>query len=295
MYKDFIQELEFETGIDTGYWESGIICPAFSEEESYLLKKRLDEYLSIGLTGEWLDRKDLEKIHPHLNINIKGGVLYDKDGQVDSRALMKALVKSVKNYNADIIEDCKVLGVEEKNGRFFRLKTEKGYIYGDFCIISAGAWSGNIIDIPVFPVKGEMIAIDNPDISLSKIFYSSYAYIIPRKNKTRVVVGATEEKVGFKEGNTVKGVKKLLNGLVQTFPDMENRNIIEIWFGFRPATPDFLPVLDESWIKNLYISTGHYRNGILLAPISAKLISELIEKKAGNIYTQKFSHKRFRR
>ncbi|ACO03003.1 MAG TPA: glycine oxidase ThiO [Persephonella sp.] len=295
MYRGFIEEIEDETGVETGYWESGIVCPAFSEDEADLLKRRLEIYRSEGLTGKWLDRKELEEIYSPLGSSILGGVLYDRDGQVDSRAILKALVTSVKNLNAEIINNCRVLEVEERDGIFSGIKTEKGYIEGDLCVVCAGAWSGQIVDIPVYPIKGEMLAVSTEGRPLDKIFYSSKAYIIPRKDRSRIVVGATEENVGFKEGNTVRGIKKLLEGLVSSLPDMEYRDLIEIWYGYRPSTPDLLPVLGKTKIEDLYIATGHHRNGILLAPVTAKIISDLIVERKESVYTQTFSYKRFER
>ncbi|WP_457622114.1 glycine oxidase ThiO [Persephonella sp.] len=292
MYRVFIEEIEEETGVKTGYWESGIICPAFSDDEADMLKKKLDVYISEGLTGKWLNRKELEEIYSPLGSNVLGGVLYDKDGQVDSRAVLKALVASVKDLKAEVVENCKVISIEQKNGSFTGVKTEKGDIYGDFCVVCAGAWSGQLLSIPVYPIKGEMLAINQDVKRLNKIFYSRKAYIIPRKDKTRIVIGATEENVGFKDGNTVKGVKKLLDGLIETFPNMKNREIVEIWYGYRPATPDLLPVLGKTYVENLYIATGHYRNGILLAPITTKLLTDLIINGKENQYTEIFSYKR---
>ncbi|WP_457641197.1 glycine oxidase ThiO [Persephonella sp.] len=293
MYKEFVKEIEEETGINTDFWECGIFCPAFSENEKKELLERLEIYRNIGLTGEWLNRKDIEDMYRSLGKEILGGVYFPDDGQVDNRLLMMALEKFLRNSSAEIFENTEVVQIKEVSGRFRSVITSHGEIEGDFCIVAAGAWSGQILDIPVYPLKGEMAAIDIQEKEIDRVFFSSRAYIIPRKNFGRIVIGATEENVGFKDGNTVKGIMKLFKGLVDTFPHMINRNIQEIWFGYRPATPDLEPIIGEHHIENLYIATGHHRNGILLAPITAKIIFDLIDKNKKSEYLNIFSYKRF--
>ncbi|NPA52024.1 MAG: glycine oxidase ThiO [Aquificae bacterium] len=293
MYQAFTKEIFVDTGLDVGYWKSGIFCPAFSLEEKVQLLQKLTMYKNLGLSGEWIDREDLEKRFSSLGEDIVGGVFYPEDAQVDNRLLMEALTLYCREYNIMAYEHSKVEKIITSNGKFEAVRTDKNYIDGDVCILAAGAWSGEIADIPVFPIKGEMSAVDIKKGELDMVFFSSKAYLIPRKDYSRLVIGATEEKVGFKDGNTVKGVLKLLNGLIQTFPHMRDRNIQEMWYGYRPATPDLEPILGESDIEGLFYATGHHRNGILLAPITVKVITDLIHKREKSEYLESFSYKRF--
>ncbi len=293
MYEKFAREIEIDTGMDVGYWKSGIFCPAFSIEEKEKLLSNLETYKNIGLSGKWIDRSDLENIYPSLGEDIIGGVLYPDDAQVDNRLLMEALTHYCNINNIKYYENTKVDSILTENGRFKAVKSGDLYVDGDICIICAGAWSGELADIPVFPIKGEMAAVDVKREDIDKVFFSSKAYLIPRKDYSRLVIGATEEKVGFKDGNTVKGTLQLLDGLLKTFPHMINRNLQELWFGYRPATPDLEPIIGESNIKGLYYATGHHRNGILLAPITAKVIVDLIHKNKKSKYLEAFSYERF--
>ncbi len=295
MYEDFVKEIQIDTQMDVGYWKSGIFCPAFSEKEKEYLIKNLHMYKASGLSGEWIDRKDLEDRYPSLGKEIIGGVLYPEDAQVDNRLLMEALTFYCKENNIKTYENSKVENILVENGKFKAVKAGEKYIDGDVCILCAGAWSGEIADIPVFPIKGEMAAVDVEKEDIDRVFFSSRAYLIPRKDYSRLVIGATEEKVGFKDGNTVKGTLKLLNGLIDTFPHMIDRDVQELWFGYRPATPDLEPIIGESNIKNLYYATGHHRNGILLAPITAKIIVDLIHRNKRSKYLDSFSYERFNR
>ncbi len=295
MYKEYVRSIEIDTGINVGYWDSGIFCPAFSEEEKEKLLVNLETYRSIGLTGEWIDRKELEDKYPSLGKDILGGVLYPDDAQVDNRLLMEALVKYCKDESIKYYENTEVKEIISENGRFKAVKSEEKFIEGDLCILAAGAWSGELSNIPVFPIKGEMAAVDVKKDDIDRVFFSSKAYLIPRKDYSRLVIGATEEKVGFLDGNTIKGTLQLLHGLIETFPHMINRRLQELWFGYRPATPDLEPIIGESSVENLYYATGHHRNGILLAPITSKILVDLIHKNEKSQYLETFSYKRFQK
>ncbi|MFN4306523.1 glycine oxidase ThiO [Sulfurihydrogenibium azorense] len=295
MYKSFVEEIEKETGDNVGFWECGIIYPAFNEEEKELLIKRVEYYKKLGYNASWLEKKDIEDMGYQIGKGIIGGAYFPEDKQVDNRRLVITLIKYLKKTKIEIRLFEKVKFINEKDGIFKSITTEKGEIEADFCILAAGAWSGELDPVNVFPKKGQMFSFKTKKKEeLKNIFYSRRAYIIPRKDTNLVVVGATEENVFFKEGNTVGGMILLLKGLLDTFPYTKDYEITETWYGFRPATPDGLPILGKSDVKNLYYATGHYRNGILLAPITAKLISDLIHREEESPYLKIFSFDRFK-
>ncbi|MBK3331706.1 glycine oxidase ThiO [Persephonella atlantica] len=293
MYETFVRSIQRETEIDVGYWKCGILCPAFSEEEEEELKERIKRYADMGLEGKWIDRDTLEGFYNSLGKDIRGGALFPEDAQVDNRLLMVALEKYARSRGIQLLEFTEASEIIEENGRFVAVQTKKGIVEGDFCVITAGAWSDHFIKSHVFPIKGEMAAIDITKRDIDRVIFGSRAYLIPRKDYKRLVIGATEEMVGFADGNTVKGLMHLFRGLEDTLPYLINRNVQETWFGYRPATPDLLPVLGKTEIENLYIATGHYRNGILLAPITAKVMFELIDKGVESHYLKEFSINRF--
>jgi glycine oxidase ThiO len=294
MYKDFVKQLEKETGNEVSYYECGIVCPAFSEKEMENLSKRVDYYKELGLESKILTRQEILDMGIKISSFVIGGAFFPQDKQVDNRKLVISLVKYVKNSNITVKEFTEVKFIEADNGIFQRVITNNGAFEADFCILAAGAWSGEIEPIKVFPVKGQMLSFKTKTKNeISKILYSSRAYIIPRKDSNLVVVGATQENVFFKEGNTVSGIFSLLKGLLETLPSTKDYEITETWYGFRPATPDGLPILGKSEIKNLYYATGHFRNGILLAPITAKLITQLIHKGEESRYLKMFDFSRF--
>ncbi|WP_456465172.1 glycine oxidase ThiO [Persephonella sp.] len=294
MYETFVKTLERETDMEVGYWKCGILCPAFSEEEEKILKKRIQVHTEMGLTGKWIDRDSLEGRYSIIGKDIKGAALFPDDAQVDNRLLITALEKYARSRGIHLMEFTEASEIIIENGEYSAVRTKNQILESDYCIIAAGAWSEYFIKCHIFPIKGEMAAINITKKDIDRIIFGSKAYLIPRKDYKRLVIGATEEMVGFLDGNTVKGLLQLFNGLEETLPYLVNNTIQETWFGYRPATPDLLPVIGKTWIKNLYIATGHYRNGILLAPITAKLISDLIDRKYESHYLKEFSINRFR-
>jgi len=295
MYETYVKTLEKETDIDVGYWKCGIFCPAYSEEEEHQLLARMKQYADIGLSGRWMDRKSLEGRYISLGKEIRGGVLYPDDAQVDNRLIMVALEKYAKHRGINLMEFTRAEELIIHDGKFEGIKTSRGLIKADYCIVAAGAWSERFVKAHIFPIKGEMAAIDVNRKDIDRVFFGSKAYLIPRKDYKRLLIGATEEMIGFVDGNTVKGILQLLNGLKETMPHLTNKNIQETWYGYRPATPDLFPVIGGTDIENLYVATGHHRNGILLAPITAKIIKELIIDGVESHYLEKFSIKRFRK
>ncbi len=294
MYKEFVSELEKETGDNLSFWECGIFCPAFNEEDKILLQKRADYYNKLGLESIWFDQKDLKDLNINFSTSVIGGVLFPQDKQIDNRKLINALIKYIRSHNIGVKEWTKVKFIDSKGYIFRSVVTEKGTFEADFCILAAGAWSGEIEPINVYPKKGQMFSFQtNKKNEINKVLYSKKAYIIPRKDSNLVVVGATEENVFFKEGNTIVGLFILLKGLLETLSYTKDYRIVETWYGFRPATPDGFPILGKSHVKNLYYATGHYRNGILLTPITAKLMVDLIHKEEESSYLKIFNHTRF--
>ncbi|MEJ5172433.1 MAG: glycine oxidase ThiO [Hydrogenothermaceae bacterium] len=293
MYKSFVKEIELDTGDDVGFWECGIVYPAFSPEDQEILKKRIYYYNKLGLKANWYTREDFENAGYILGNQIIGGAFFPDDKQVDNRLLVNALIKYVKSSGITVMERTTAIRVNTDKKKFKSVITDKGEISGDFCIIAAGAWSSEIYDTKVFPIKGQMLSFKQQRGELDKIFYSKKAYIIPRKNSNIIVVGATEENVSFKPENTVGGIFVLLKGLLETFPRFKDKEFLDKWYGFRPATPDGMPIIGKTDIENLYMATGHYRNGILLTPITTKILVDLIHRDEKSHFLDVFNFFRF--
>lgn len=284
MYPNWISKLEDLTGKDTGYWPSGILAPQ--------LASAADRPQSLPLNAATIN-----SYQSGLSDQVVGGDFYPEDAQVDNRALMQALSVAVQDLGIELRAGVSVEGFIQAQGRVIGLRTSAGEMRADHYVLATGAWSADLLPIPVTPRKGQMMSLRVPPgypqvQPLQRVLYSEQVYIVPRRDG-RIVLGATVEDVGFAPHNTPAGVSALLNAAIALYPSLANFPIEECWWGFRPSTPDELPILGPGPCENLTLAVGHYRNGILLAPVTAKLIAEHITATSDSLLTT-FSYQRFR-
>jgi glycine oxidase ThiO len=275
LYPKWIADLEAQTGLEAGYWDCGILAPVSSPAQ-------YPDFKEVNLTAGprlWLDRGALQQRQPGLSPQIPGAWWFPADAQVDNRALAQVLQAAAQQLGIAIHSQVTVQGWQYQAGRVAAVDTSAGEWQADTYILAAGAWSGSVLPIPVLPRKGQMLAVQAPGPEekqpLRQVIFGEGIYLVPRRNG-RIVIGATNERVGFTPGNTPLGLRSLLEGAMDLYPPLADWPIQETWWGFRPCTPDELPILGFSPYPNLVLATGHYRNGILLAPITAHLISDLI-------------------
>jgi thiazole synthase len=267
LYPEWTSKLEELTGKDPGYNPCGIIAPIYRQPQSQRKE---------GVAAQWLDRSVLDYYQTGLAQDIIGAWWYPEDAQVDNRQLMPALLQAAQYLGVELKEGIAVEAIQERQGKIDCLWTSLGELRGDLYVLATGSWSNQLLPIPVRPVKGQMLSLRMPSPStLQRVIFGENTYLVPRRNG-RLIIGATVEEVGWTPQNTPKGVNTLLTGAIKLVPELENWSIEEFWSGFRPGTPDELPILGTSPYPNLVLATGHYRNGILLAPVTASLIADLI-------------------
>ncbi len=267
LYPNWISKLEDLTGQDTGYWPCGILAPQLTRDRP--------DHNTLSLSAE-----ATHSYQTGLSSDIAGANFYPEDAQVDNRALMKALRIAVQDAGIEIKSGVSVDGFIQKNQRVVGLRTSAGEMQAEHYVSAAGAWSQDILPVPVTPRKGQMASVRVPlgygqTQPLRRVLYGRSIYIVPRRDG-RIVLGATVEDVGFAPHNTPAGVTALLSEAIALYPVLKDFPIDECWWGFRPATPDEMPILGAGPCENLTLATGHYRNGVLLAPVTAKLIAEQI-------------------
>jgi thiazole synthase len=305
LYPDWIRKLEDLTGQNTGYWACGILAPVYQQQEQN--KPQPDQTTnSSGLclppftSLTWLDRAAIHHHYPGLGPEVVGGWWYPQDAQVDNRILAKALFTAVREVGVDIREGVVVEQFLQHNRHITSVQTSAGNWHAEHYILATGAWSQNVFSIPVYPKKGQMLSVRVPpatqDVasipSLQTVLFGEEVYIVPRRDG-RIVVGGTAEDVGFTPGNTPAGIQSLLSAAMRLYPALQNFPIQEFWWGFRPATPDELPILGSSPCANLTLATGHFRNGILLAPVTALLITNLVLTQQSDPILNAFHWSRF--
>ncbi|MBD2597745.1 glycine oxidase ThiO [Nostoc spongiaeforme FACHB-130] len=287
LYPEWTSKLEDLTGINPGYWACGILAPVYQPPKS-------------AATGDspayWLDKTAIHQYQPGLSNDVVGGWWYPEDAQVDNRALAQALRTAAQSLGIEIKDNITVAGLIQQQGQVIGVQTNQGVMRAGHYVLAAGAWSNELLPLPVTPRKGQMLSIRLPDfvpeLPLRRVLFGENIYIVPRRDRS-IILGATSEDVGFAPNNTPAGIQSLLQQAIRLYPQLQDYSIQEFWWGFRPATPDELPILGTSHCANLTLATGHYRNGILLAPATAALIADLICEQKSDSLLAHFHYSRF--
>jgi thiazole synthase len=285
LYSEWTRKLEELSGINTGYWCCGILSPVYQDYEN-------------NDTGSacWLDRETINQLQPQLGEEVVGGWWYPEDAQVDNRALFRSLKAAATSLGVELKEGVKVEGIRQHQQQVVGVQTSTGMMTAQHYVLAGGAWSSELVPLPIRPKKGQMFSVRVPEffpeLPLMRVLFGEDIYIVPRRDR-RIIIGATVEDVGFTPHNTPGGIQNLLTAAIRLYPKLENYPIEEFWWGFRPTTPDELPILGDSHCENLTFATGHYRNGILLAPITATLLTDLIWDKKSDPLLTHFHYSRF--
>jgi len=267
MYEEFVRSLVDETGIDCGYSDNeGVLTLATTSEAASTLQCRAAWQQKAAFQVELLSGDDVRKLEPLVTAPVQKALFTPRERSVAPRQLVNALRESCLNRGVDIETGVNVHSIDQ-----FKAPN---------VIIASGVWSGELkgLDpiIPVQPRKGQILSLATPSRPFKRIIRWQHTYFVPR-GSGEMIVGATEENAGFDRSNTPAGIGQLLNEAQQISSHVGAYPILEMWSGLRPATPDHLPIIGPSSIPGVFYATGHYRNGVLLAPVTASIIAELIE------------------
>src|SRR3984885_5605146 len=267
MYPEFAQTLQFESGTHVDLRDHGTIV--FPPAEHV--------YERPGFTVASLLPVPLAELEPAL-AEPQRPAFYLKERSVDPRALSTAAWKTAKRRGVDFSSGDEVTAVTVSNGHATGVKTTKTAFHAAKVVNCAGAWSGQIGPhaFPTRPVKGQMLCLLMPSRTLLKhVVRSPEAYLIPRSDG-RLLVGASAEEAGFDKRTDVETIQRLHHAAIALVPELRHAKILEDWAGLRPGTPDALPILGATVTPGYYVATGHFRDGILLAPITAQVMADVI-------------------
>ena len=281
LYPDWTRQLTALTGLETGYWPCGILAPCYTAPETS----------GVG-EAEWCDRNTIRQQQPNLSPDVVGGWWFPQDAQVNNQQLAQVLLKAAQQLGVTLAEGVTVTGLDSQDNQIQQVQTTAGPWQAQTYVLATGAWSQKLLPIPVVPRKGQLFSVQTTTQPLRHVLFGPDAYIVPRQDG-RIVVGATSEDVGFAAYNTPGGIQSLLAAAIRIYPPLADFHLQDCWWGFRPATPDEWPILGHSPYDNLILVTGHYRNGILLAPITAHLITALILSGQADPGLADFSWQRF--
>ncbi len=279
----FAEELLRATGIDVELRREGTLVLALTADDQAEIAHRLEFQRRLDLPLEWLSPAQTRAREPHLAGKIAGALFSPQDHQVDNRKLAQALRAAAEAAGVTIHEHRPVKEIVIQGGRANGVACEDGTIAAaDIVVLAAGAWSRGIAGLPpdrrppVRPVKGQMLALQMDPAAplLTHVLWAPGAYLVPRRDG-RLIVGATVEEQGFDEKITAGGMLTLLEAAWRAVPAIEELPVDEIWVGHRPGSRDDAPILGPGPAEGLIYATGHHRNGILLAPVTADAIARL--------------------
>lgn len=288
MYPEWVAELETDSRMNVGYRAEGTLIVGVDRDDARELEHLYESQKLLDLKVEWITGMEAREMEPLLSPKITAAIWSKDDHQVDNRAMVEALIRAYQNTDGILHEDTSVDKIEIVNGKAIGIWIKGNLEEADVIVLAAGCWSSDInglpksVQPPVRPVKGQMLALQMEEgIVLQKVIraprakYPTDVYLVP-KDDGRLVIGATSEEMGFDTRLTAGGLFELLRGAWEAVPGIYDLPVLETWAGLRPGSRDNAPILGETGVKNLIMATGHYRNGILLTPITAREIASLI-------------------
>jgi glycine oxidase len=294
LWPEFAAEVEAASGVETGYERGGALHVALDRDEAGELRRRHDLQQELGLDAEWLTPRECRELEPGLVPTFVGGVLAGGEASVDPRRLALSLAAALREAGGELRTGTEVIdglwdgerltGVRtapSAETRHGDEKTQTLEIYANAVVLCNGAWSGQTPWLPeearppVRPVKGEVVELrprESAPPPAERIVCSERVYLVPRPDG-RLIVGATQEERGFDTVVTAGGVHELLREAYRVLPDVAEMELVGMIAGLRPGTPDNLPIVGRGAVDGLILAAGHFRSGIMLAPLTAEAVA----------------------
>lgn len=284
LYPEFVARAEAAWGAPVGFRRCGKLLVAFEDGDVQRLRTRWQWQHREGHDVRLLTPDEARTVEPSISPAVASALHLCADAQVDNRRLGTAMAAAARGAGVEIREASPVHRLTTQGGRVAGLELASGARFdAEWVVLAAGAWSGRLEGLPrplpVRPVRGQMMALAVDDPTPAGLVGTPGAYVIPRQGGAGplVVVGASEEDVGFHRGTDPDTLTSLRNAAVRALPGLATAPVVERWCGFRPGTPDDLPVLGpDPDLPGLVYATGHFRNGILLAPVTADRIARVV-------------------
>ncbi|MBI2119946.1 MAG: glycine oxidase ThiO [Elusimicrobia bacterium] len=300
------QELKELSGVDIEYMKSGICSVAFNARQETELKNRMQEQKKIGLESVWLSKEEVLKKFPFLSPDLYGGFFVPEDGQVSSSRLTLAFSEAAKKLGVEFFEEENFEQIPLKEPRLNFIETNLSKFSAEKFVIAAGAWTGHLFNglVPVNPIKGQILIFQmspgwiqknqwNTPIYLGEIENPQQigCYAVPKKDG-HLIVGATAVDRGFDKSEDKEATEFMSEYICKVFPEISHFPFKGFWAGLRPKSPDGKPVMGlVPGYKNIYAASGHFRNGILLSPITGKIFADIFLKNSKE--PEAFSPQRF--
>jgi glycine oxidase len=304
LYRKFVAAIEEASGLHTHFDSDGALQLFPGPQGEAERDKMVAELRALDIAIEPVSLDDARRMENAIGPAARAAAWLPGEATVEPRLLMDALLAALRHREVEIRSGCHVTSLLHQATRCTGLVAGGEEIAANFVVLAAGCYSStlgaeNSIEndwlsrcAPTRPVRGQMLALHSDKVILQRVLRSERGYLVPRLGG-RIVAGSTLEEVGFDKRVTAGGMRKILDAAIELAPNLSGAEIVETWAGLRPATPDNLPILGPADIENVFIATGHYRNGILLAPVTAKIARDWILTKSMAAGAAIFSPLRF--
>ncbi len=296
LYPDFIRKVEGLSGRTVGYRKDGaleVLVDGNVEEE---LSTVIALQHGVGLKAQALSAERARQMEPALTEEMEAAIFREDEASLDTRAFTDATLEAAQRKGVQIFAGNGAKALWKTGGKCKGLLLENGQAEAKWTVIAAGCFSARIEGVaryaPVFPAKGQMMALRCESVEIHHILWLGHTYLVPR-NDGRIIAGSTIERTGFDRDVTAGGLKKILNEATKLAPGLEKARIEETWAGLRPDSPDHLPIIGATDVDGLLIATGHFRSGVLLAPVTARLIREWVDEQKVSVDWERLSPMRF--
>jgi glycine oxidase len=281
LYDDFVSRVAHDSGAVIPYRRTGTLDIALDERDLRALSATAEVLARLRVPASLVDAAAARSEEPHVSASVVGALLVEAHGFVAASDLTRALAAAAGRSGARLFESSRVRRIAPRDGAAV-VEMDNGSLTCGAVVLAAGSWSGGVdiagigVRPPVRPVRGQLLSLAWEGAPLRRVTWSSRCYLVPWEDGT-VLVGATVEEVGFDERATVAGVRDLLDAASQVAPYARSAGFNAARVGLRPATPDGLPIVGRSSVMpNLVYATGHFRNGVLLAPLTARLVADVL-------------------
>jgi glycine oxidase len=301
LYPALAASLFEQTGIDIELDTTGTLYLAFTEKDETEIEERYEWQTRAGLSVSKLGSDEVRNLEPIIAQNVRAGLYFPRDIQVDNRKLISALIAANQKLGVRLVKWTEVKSIEVVGGRIAGVMTSHGRVSSDRLVLAAGAWTnmistgnelGEMQRVRIEPVRGQMVCLQTDPRAARHILYSPRGYVVPRRDG-RLLCGSTAEYAGFTKEVTPEGIAKILANTHEIAPALSSLPLASTWSGLRPRAEDGLPVIGPTGIDGLFYATGHYRNGILLAPITGELIADAIVNNSTPALLNRFAPDRF--
>lgn len=296
LYRDWANHLQQESGVDPEFANSGLIFLATTEDALCGLRRAMEWQQAVGLASQLLTPEETLKMEPELDLPIVGAVLMPDESHVTPRKVLECLKAACVAKGVEIRTGVRVLEVTKAGGQVTGIRTSDERIEADRVVVASGVHTPEIGGlcpaIPLAPRKGQILSLTTAVPALRRMIRWEHSYLVQRPGG-ELVVGATNEEAGFDRSLTPAGIGGLLDRAQRISSRLGGLPIRDMWTGLRPVTPDGRPVIGKAGLEGLIYATGHYRNGILLAPITAACVAALIENRPLPVSIDPFAPGRF--